>query len=390
LALTQYGPRFREFRKFMSKLMGSRASTEKFAPLLEKETAKFVARVMTDPGSLVQQIRKTTGTIILMISYGYSVKERDDPIVDLVEASVNGFSACMEPGAFLVDMVPLLRYVPDWFPGAGWKAKAKRFSDLLTRMADIPLQFVKDQMATGMAVPSYTSELLNSKEVTPELDYNIKWSAASMYSGGADTTVSSIHTFFLAMVLYPDSQRKAQAEIDRVIGNDRLPAFDDQLNLPYVDALVKEVLRWNPVVPLGLPHVAAEDDVYEGYFIPKGSTVFANIWQFLHDPATYANPMEFNPERFLGDHPEPDPRETVFGYGRRICPGLNLALMSLWVGCAMSLAVFDIGKYVDGFGNVVEPTINYTDGTISHPTPFKYSIKPRSEKSAALAASVEL
>jgi len=110
----------------------------------------------------------------------------------------------------------------------------------------------------------------------------------------------------------------------------------------------------------------------------------------LHDPATYANPMEFNPERFLGDHPEQDPRIMAFGFGRRICPGLNLAQTSVWLTCAMSLAVFDIEKYVDAFGNVVEPEIRFLDGIISHLAPFKYSIRPRCEKTAALIASVEL
>ncbi|KAF9782612.1 cytochrome P450 [Thelephora terrestris] len=390
LALTQYGPRFREFRKYMNKLFGTRAAVERFAPLQEKESAKFLAKIIADPGSLVQQIRKTTGAIILMIAYGYSVQEEDDPFVKVVEASVNGFSESLEPGAFLVDVIPSLRYVPDWFPGTGWKVKAKRFSQLLLDMANIPNQLVKDQMAAGTAIPSYTSQLLESKNITPEDDYNIKWSAASLYSGGADTTVSAIHSFFLAMMINPEVQRKAQEEIDRVIGNDRLPTLADQASLPYVEAITKEVLRWNPVAPLGIPHVTMEDDVYEGYFIPKGAQIIANLWQIMHDPAVHADPMAFNPERFLGDRPEPEPRATAFGHGRRICPGLLLAQTSLWLACARSLAVLNITKYVDGFGNVVEPEIHYTDGTISHPPPFKCTIRPRSEKAAALVASVEL
>ena len=117
-------------------------------------------------------------------------------------------------------------------------------------------------------------------------------------------TVSTIHTFYLVMVLHPEARRKAQAEIDRVIGGDRLPTLADQSDLPYVNALVKEVLRWNPVGPLGklaafevmgwylylfqerltagvppgIPHVATKDDVYNGYFIPKGISVIPNIW----------------------------------------------------------------------------------------------------------------
>ena len=80
------------------------------------------------------------------------------------------------------------------------------------------------------------------------------------------------------MLLYPEVQRKAQAEIDQVIGNDRLPGYEDRQNLPYIDALVKEVLRWHPIAPMNLPHTSTEDDIYEGYFIPKGALLIAGIW----------------------------------------------------------------------------------------------------------------
>ena len=80
------------------------------------------------------------------------------------------------------------------------------------------------------------------------------------------------------MTAYPEVQRKAQEEIDRVVGSDRLPNIRDREDLPYVNAIAKEVLRWHPVGPLGFPHLSTEEDVYEGYFIPKGSIVIPNIW----------------------------------------------------------------------------------------------------------------
>jgi cytochrome P450 len=80
------------------------------------------------------------------------------------------------------------------------------------------------------------------------------------------------------MTLFPEVQRKAQQEIDRVIGSGRLPSFEDRVNLPYVDAIVKEILRWHPVAPMGLPHMTTEDDTCEGYLIPKGAYLMANIW----------------------------------------------------------------------------------------------------------------
>jgi cytochrome P450 len=90
--------------------------------------------------------------------------------------------------------------------------------------------------------------------------------------------VSSLHTFFLAMVLFPDAQRKAQAELDEVVGLDRLPEFSDRENLPYINALCKEASRWSPVLPLGIPHRVTKDDVYKDYFIPAGTIVFGNTW----------------------------------------------------------------------------------------------------------------
>lgn len=80
------------------------------------------------------------------------------------------------------------------------------------------------------------------------------------------------------MTLYPEVQRKAQEEIDRVLGAGRLPKMTDRANLPYIDAVVKETLRWHPVAPMGIPHMSVEDDMYEGYHIPKGSLFLPNIW----------------------------------------------------------------------------------------------------------------
>jgi len=150
---------------------------------------------------------------------------------------------------------------------------------------------------------------------------------------------------------------------------------------------VKEVFRWNPVAPLGVAHRIAEDDVYKGYVIPKGAIVIPNIWKILHDPEVYSNPIEFNPDRFMGPNPEPDPTKICFGFGRRICPGQLVAEASVFISCAMSLAVLHTSKYVDESGSEVAPIVEYTDGTISHPKPFKCTIKARSQKSLALISA---
>ncbi|KAH8102293.1 cytochrome P450 [Cristinia sonorae] len=395
LALTHYGDRFREYRRLLGRLIGSKALVKQFHSLIEQETHRFLSRVLRNPDGVAAHIRNSIGATILMISYGHkvSLEEGSDPYIDQVNEAMEQFTIASTPGAFLVDILPVLKYVPAWFPGASFKRKASAWRKSLLTTADVPFEDVKKQMDAGTHIESFTSMNLASEK--DELDdakiHSIKWTAASLYAGGADTSVSAIYGFFLAMTLFPEAQRKAQEEIDEVIGSDRLPMVEDRDNLPYVEALVKEVFRFNPVAPLGLPHRVSEDDVYEGYFIPKGTMVLANIWQFLHDPEVYHDPMNFQPDRFLskeGHLPERDPRELCFGYGRRLCPGVHLADVSVWTSCAMSLAVFDISPVVEN-GKVVEVKNEYLSGTVSHPKPFRCTIKPRSPKADALIRTAE-
>ncbi|KAG5723754.1 O-methylsterigmatocystin oxidoreductase [Termitomyces sp. T112] len=384
--LLPYGDRFRRFRRLFHGIIGSRASMKQFFHIEELETHKFLRRVLAKPADLAEHIRHTAGAVILRISHGYEVKENNDPFVDLADKATYQFSLATAPGAWLVDVLPILRHVPSWFPGAGFKRTAKEWAATLSEMVDHPHNFVKRSMSAGIAPISFTSSLLEGKNIDPEEEFDIKWSAASLYSGGADTTVSAIYSFFLAMALNPEVMKKAQAEIDSVVGNDRLPTFQDRQYLPYVDALAKEVFRWNVVVPNGVAHRSIKDDIHDGYFIPKGTLVIVNIRGLLYDSEVYPDPHKFNPERFIATENKPaeaDPRNVCFGFGRRICPGLHLADASVFISCAMSLAVFDVSKSVEN-GVVLEPVHENTDGTISHPKPYKCSIKPRSEKAVSL------
>ncbi|RFU27553.1 hypothetical protein B7463_g8777, partial [Scytalidium lignicola] len=156
-------------------------------------------------------------------------------------------------------------------------------------------------------------------------------------------------------------------------------------------AVMKETHRWHPVAPMGLPHTSITEDTYRDYRIPKGAMMFPNIWWFTHDPAVYADPMAFRPERFLESpihKPEPDPRSFIFGFGRRICPGRYVADNALFITIAQTLAVFKIEKPVEN-GKVVEPDIKFEPGMVSHPVPYRISIRPRSKVHEELMKATE-
>ncbi|KAI5118229.1 hypothetical protein M0805_000725 [Coniferiporia weirii] len=384
--LLQYGPLLKTHRKEMHRCIGTPAAMERFIELEEIETRRFLLRLLEEPSELIKHIRTTAGAIILKISHGYTIASRGpDPFVDLADATLVVFSECLIPGKWAIDNFPLLRHLPDWLPGFSSKKTAREWNRIVMDFINKPYAFVKHQMQTGNGIPSFASSLIE-RNVSDE--YAMKWIAATLYGGGADTTVSAVATFFLAMVLYPDVYKKAQAEIDTVIGRINLPLLSDRKRLPYIEAIEKESLRWNNVVPMGVPHVSSQEDTYMGYRIPKGATVLSNIWQMTHDPDVYYEPFTFKPERFLGENAEPDPRALAFGFGRRICPGKELADGSLFLSIAMTSAVFNISCAKDAVGRDIEPVYEYTPGVISHPKTFEYSIKPRDKKAESLILSV--
>jgi len=212
--------------------------------------------------------------------------------------------------------------------------------------------------------------------------------AGSLYGAGFETTSTTLMWWILAMVAFPEVQRRAQAELDAVVGRARLPTFADAPRLPYVRAITKEVIRWRPAVRLGLPHVAAEDDWYEGMFIPKGATCIANIWHCNRDRSVFGDDADdFKPERHLGDNGEllPGPKETnqeghvSFGFGRRICVGKHLANESLFMRTARILWATSLKCVRDENGKVRPPDTSAVMeiGVISRPAHFDCTITPR-------------
>jgi cytochrome P450 len=90
-----------------------------------------------------------------------------------------------------------------------------------------------------------------------------------------------LEIFFFAMILYPEAQTTAQRELDAAIGPNRLPSFEDHSNLPYVEALCKEVLRWHPLMTTAVPHRLMQDDIVGQYFIPAGTMIVGNSWSVV-------------------------------------------------------------------------------------------------------------
>ncbi|KAE8375757.1 cytochrome P450 [Aspergillus bertholletiae] len=384
----------REQRKRITSQLRPESDLFPLYPHIDTAVRHFLLRTLQSPERLMGHIESGIAGLILKVTYGYTLDSHGrDPLVDLVGQTSLAFGKLNLPAGWLVDSIPALKYLPSWFPGAGFKKEAQKYRHGFDKLANLPFAFTRHQMKKDNYEPSFVSRLIEQggSPLSPKEELDIKTTAAAVYQAGYDTTASTIAFFFLTMALFPAAQHKAQEEIDRVVGT-RLPMPEDRVKLPYVNALINEVLRWNPVVRLGIMHTASEDDIYKGYLIPKGAPIVPNIWALTHDPDVYSDPMSFRPERFLasdGHIPERDPHTLVFGFGRRICPGRPLADFNNYLTIARSLAVFQIRKAKKD-GKEIDPTIDYQPGITGHLSAVEVSIQPRSAEHEALIRSIEV
>ncbi|KAJ7169958.1 cytochrome P450 [Mycena filopes] len=388
-----YGSWWQSHRVMFHRHLPANESAIGWHPLQIQETHALIRRLLDNPKEFRYHIRKTSACIVLNMTYGPRVGADDDYIL-LADKALASLAEAGIFGTYLVDYLPFLKYAPSFF---SFRRKALKWRQLTRAMLNTPFTSVKEDVARGTASKCLVSEELERLPGAADpraREATIKNVAATLYAAGADTTTSALCAFFLAMCLYPDVQAQAQAEIDKVLGHERrLPLFTDRPQLPFIACICHELLRWNPVTPLGIAHYNTDEDVYNGYRIPKGTTVLPNVWAILHDPEMYPDPLFFNPQRFApenranGLNQIPDP---AFGFGRRLCPGKFLAFDTLWIVVATILTVYNISKEIDETGQVKEPVAEFTPHSLSHPMPFACTISCRSTDARRLILQTEL
>ncbi|TCD66269.1 hypothetical protein EIP91_001598 [Steccherinum ochraceum] len=368
----------------------------KYLPLQLQYARRMLGWVRQSPEYTRQHIRRMVTSFIFDITYGKKITGLDDEYVTMAQTALEGISEACIPGIYWVEYLPFLRYIPSWLPGTVSRRLGDKFSPFVLGMRDKPWSEVKAMMDKGTAPPSIAASLIEDNrskygKTKEEAEYDLiaKNVAGVTYAAGADTTTSSSQFLMLAMALFPDVQLHARAELDRVVGPSRLPEHDDLQHLPYIRAIVLETLRWMPVAPFAIPHCAMADDTYEGYHIPKGTTLIPNVWAMLRDPEDYSEPDLFNPGRFIGKDGELDPNvrdptTIVFGFGRRICPGRHVALAMLSIYAASILHVYDITPGLDASGKPIELSTDTMGALIIAPRDVPVGLKPRSQAAEKL------
>ncbi|KAG0694835.1 cytochrome P450 [Suillus ampliporus] len=382
MGLMPYGDRWRLHRRIFHQAFRQVEIPTYHAAIL-RSAHKMLFSLLQDSGNYASHFQMFILSFVLPIVYDYEPKAKDDRIVDAVTRYGELALDSLAPGAMvLMETFPFLLQLPSWFPGATFKRASVKCIQAGRDVKEVPFNHVKERMSTGDTAPCLVTDALNGMRLSDEDDVittAVKEAASIAFGAASETTSSTLLVFLLAMVLHPELQAKAQAEIDRVVGRDRLPNFDDRPALPYVEAILRETLRWHPVAPLGVPHATTTSDIYKGYFIPKGVVVFANTWAMTHDELKYPSPNEFKPERFLHEDGSltSDTMPLGFSWGRRICVGRHLADASLWIAITSFLAVFSANKALGEHGMDIPVVPKYSTGLIIHPEEFPCRIVPR-------------
>ena len=390
-----YGKEWSIRRKLLHQALTPKA-LRLYKPVQSAEASRLCSELLHTPANWEKLLERFTSSIVFCVAYGHRIDSLNAEVIHQRFKFMHYSASLNVPGKYLVESFPILKHVPDVF--APWKAEIKAHGreEATENMALV--EGVRSDMSRaktrGDQVPDSLCKLLlelREKEHVPLSDRDFSFIPASLFGAGSDTTASTLCTAFLALVTHPETLRAAHEELDAVIGSSRTPTFEDEAHLPYIRALVKEVLRWRPVAVLGgTPHASTQDDNYEGYYIPLGTTVLGNSWAINLNEEYYPNPHRFNPDRFLDtalaekakfSTPEtgrPHPAKSghsSFGWGRRICPGADLASNSLFVALAKILWAFEISPRE----GVRYDTFAYTEGFNIRPQKFECDIKIRSE-----------
>ncbi|TFY57848.1 hypothetical protein EVJ58_g6780 [Rhodofomes roseus] len=404
MGMLHYNDRWRTQRKIVAQSFNP-GVVPRYYPIQEQEGRRLIQGMLRSPDTLISQTKTRIAAIIMRVTHGYTVKGADDPMLTMQLAAMDNFTSASDVGSWLVDFIPQLQHLPRWMPGASFLKLADEFKQLERRSVRTPYLWCKERIQEGTEDPGclVATAIRQFEAKSNEQDEaELPWAASSGLGGGLDTVrhtisimmrsskplyqnMSTIFTFILAMLHYPHVQTKAQAEIDGVVGNERLPSITDRPSLPYVRSVIAEVYRWYPAAPQAIPHALRQEDVYKGYLLPKSSIIIPNIWGMLHDPSAFPQPEKFEPERFgYSDGEMRKVTDLLFGFGRRSCPGSHFAEGSIFAVISTILATCNVVPKIDKHGNPIIPGIDYTSGMIIIPKNLECDIKPRSTRAQKL------
>ena len=355
--------------------------------------SSFEDKIMREVNAYISVLNDTAGkphdiSIITQVSVANVVfsivcgkrSEYDDPEFLTIMKNTDESAKRLLRLSVVMNCFPFLFYLPgDPLRVKSYPENITFFRKFVANLYNAHME-TYDSEKTRDIMDAYIHEMKKaeiSKEASDFTYEQLSKVVGDLVGAGAETTASTIRWAVLILINFPEIQLRLQTDIDRVITNERQPCLDDKKDLPYVEAFIMEVLRFANVAPLAVPHATLDDDViFEGYFIPKNTSVILNLDSIFFDPDVFKDPESFNPDRFLDDNGNVlKPKEFLpFSIGRRVCLGEAVARMELFLFLTAIIKEFD---FLPADESVV-PKVEGSLGITYSPHPFKVRVVRRS------------
>ncbi|KAL2817918.1 cytochrome P450 [Aspergillus cavernicola] len=361
-----------EKRRVMHSLLSGTA-LKQYGSWQELESTQMLAEYLFQPARWYRHHYRYANSVVHRIALGERLVKTGKELADLQDVVTNFVGSI---GTSLVDWFPELAKLPRVLQP--WRKHWERLGDWNEEVYKAWWIPAREKVEQGTAPPSWVRDvLLHPDTKFTGDDQEAMYVALQLLEAGSDTTREVLNIFAMAALCYPDKFQKAREEVDRICGagtESRLPGLNDLEQMPYICAIIKELLRWRPIFPFTPDHVLTSDMEFEDYHFPAGVGFVINGIPVCNE---CEDPEEFKPERWLDGY-ETDPAHGLwqFGGGRRICVGYRLAFRGLFINVARLVFCYDY----KAAGSYNSKRLNH------HRTdePFPVKVSPRSEQHVKL------
>ncbi|PCH43872.1 cytochrome P450 [Wolfiporia cocos MD-104 SS10] len=391
ITATPYNETWRKHRRIANTILAPKA-IKRYHSTLQYEAHMLVRSLYygTQNGTIPVNPARYAGRYVLnnmlSVTFATRIGSVTDPLIKKTLSLGDEFMMLTGPWSNAIDFIKPLQWMPTRIRSRGRKLH-QDFLDVYGAM----ILLVKKRMESGEDAPDCLVKSLLKSQEEEELSWtDICMLATAFATGGSHSTSGTIQWFLAFMPSHPEIQAKAHEELDCMVGRDRLPTLNDEMRLPYVRAIIKEVLRCRAPFWMATPHCSDNDFVYKGMYIPVNTVMILNCYSLHHNEERYPEPFTFNPDRFADDNLSSTESSKLsnamerdhwaFGAGRRICPGMPIAENEIFLAVSRLLWAFSI-QIVPGKPPCLE---EYEGNSGRTPLPFKVMLVPRHENVEAI------